>query len=209
LHFASYKGGDIDGRDNHGRYFNFLSREELIEIYNRSAPWEIESIIEYIGGGYEGTQGPWVAITVRKPAEYLPRALNVAKSGICSKSTPIEKRSFENADNSGFSTESDWFLEFYNHSLKHIRISDIRSVPALGCLRPDARRSKDEWTSRATQDSRRSGLERWGEPFEASVPNQFRVRAFDAMRITPQRSCFHQPPRRTMLDASIASYRVG
>jgi hypothetical protein len=42
LHFASYKGGDIEGRDNHGRYFNFLSREELIDIYNRSAPWEIE-----------------------------------------------------------------------------------------------------------------------------------------------------------------------
>lgn len=71
LHFASYKGGDIEGRDNHGRYFNFLSREELIAIYNRSAPWEIESIIEYIGGGYEGKHGPWVAITVRKPARYL------------------------------------------------------------------------------------------------------------------------------------------
>ena len=67
LHFASYKGGDIEGRDNHGRYFNFLSREELIAIYNRSAPWEIESIIEYIGGGYEGKHGPWVAITARKP----------------------------------------------------------------------------------------------------------------------------------------------
>jgi hypothetical protein len=68
LHFASYKGGNIEGRDNHGRYFNFLSREELITIYNRSAPWELEAIIEYIGGGYEGRQGPWVAITARKPA---------------------------------------------------------------------------------------------------------------------------------------------
>jgi aminoglycoside phosphotransferase (APT) family kinase protein len=67
LHFASSKGGDTEGRDDHGRYFNFLSREELIATYNRSAPWEIESIIEYIGGGYEGRQGPWLAITVRKP----------------------------------------------------------------------------------------------------------------------------------------------
>lgn len=67
LHFASYKGGNTEGRDNHGRYFNFLSREELMDLYSRSAPWEIESIIEYTGGGYEGTQGPWVAITVRKP----------------------------------------------------------------------------------------------------------------------------------------------
>ena len=67
LHCASYKGGDIEGRDNHGRYFNFLSRDELIDSYNRFAPWEIEALIEYIGGGYEGKQGPWIAITVRKP----------------------------------------------------------------------------------------------------------------------------------------------
>jgi hypothetical protein len=27
---------------------------------------------------------------------------------------------------SGFSTESDWFLEFYNHSLEHIGMSDFQ-----------------------------------------------------------------------------------
>lgn len=68
LHFASYKGGEIEGRDDHGRYFNFLSREALVAIYNRSAAWEIESISEYIGGGYEGKHGPLIAITARKPA---------------------------------------------------------------------------------------------------------------------------------------------
>jgi SAM-dependent methyltransferase len=68
LHFASYKGGGREGRDTHGRYFNFLSRDELVETYGRSAPWQVESVVEYVGGGYEGKQGPWVAITVRRPA---------------------------------------------------------------------------------------------------------------------------------------------
>jgi len=67
LHFASYKGGGREGRDGHGRYFNYLSRDELIEAYDRSASWEVDSVVEYVGGGYEGTQGPWVAITVRRP----------------------------------------------------------------------------------------------------------------------------------------------
>jgi SAM-dependent methyltransferase len=67
LHFASYKGGGSEGRDSHGRYFNYLSRAELLETYSRSAPWEVESVVEYVGGGYEGTQGPWVAITARRP----------------------------------------------------------------------------------------------------------------------------------------------
>jgi SAM-dependent methyltransferase len=66
-HFASYKGGGREGRDSHGRYFNYLSRDEVLEVYGRSAAWEVESITEYVGGGYEGAQGPWVAIIVRRP----------------------------------------------------------------------------------------------------------------------------------------------
>ena len=31
----------------------------------------------------------------------------------------VSNPSFENADNRGFSTESDWFLEFYNHASEH------------------------------------------------------------------------------------------
>lgn len=67
LHFASYKGGGREGRDSHGRYFNYLSRDEVVEAYERSAPWLLESVEDYVGGGYEGKQGPWVAITVRRP----------------------------------------------------------------------------------------------------------------------------------------------
>jgi SAM-dependent methyltransferase len=67
LHFASYKGGGTEGRDRYGRYFNYLSRQDVTEAYERSVPWEIVSVTEYLGGGYDGQQGPWVAITVRKP----------------------------------------------------------------------------------------------------------------------------------------------
>ena len=68
VHGATYKGGGREGRDSHGRYFNYLSRDELLEVYARSAPWIVVSSLDYVGGGYENTQGPWVAITARRPA---------------------------------------------------------------------------------------------------------------------------------------------
>lgn len=66
LHFASYKGGGLEGRDDHGRYFNYFARDELAELYRAAAPWDVEDVHDYVGGGYQGKQGPWVAITVRK-----------------------------------------------------------------------------------------------------------------------------------------------
>ncbi|WP_259444866.1 class I SAM-dependent methyltransferase [Neotabrizicola shimadae] len=68
LHHASYKGGDREGRDSHGRYFNYLSRDELVAIYEASGDWDILSVVEYIGGGFDkGVQGPWLAILTRRP----------------------------------------------------------------------------------------------------------------------------------------------
>jgi SAM-dependent methyltransferase len=66
VHFASYKGGGMEGRDRYGRYFNYLSREGITEAYACSGPWKVLSASEYLGGGYDGQQGPWIAITVRK-----------------------------------------------------------------------------------------------------------------------------------------------
>lgn len=68
LHFANYKAGGTAGRDSLGRYFNYPDRETLTAIYADAAPWNILSVEDYIGGGYEGGQGPWLAITVQKPA---------------------------------------------------------------------------------------------------------------------------------------------
>ena len=68
LHFASYKGGGEEGRDAYGRYFNYLSREDLVGAYRRSGDWETVSIDEFLGGGYQAkTKGPWIAITARRP----------------------------------------------------------------------------------------------------------------------------------------------
>ena len=69
LHFASYKAGGVAGRDALGRYFNYPDRQLLIDAYSCSAAWEILSVVEYVGGGYEGGQGPWLAITARRPLE--------------------------------------------------------------------------------------------------------------------------------------------
>lgn len=66
-HFASYKGGRQEGRDRFGRYFNYLSAQDAREIYRASGEWESLEILEGLGGGYDGVQGPWVNITVRKP----------------------------------------------------------------------------------------------------------------------------------------------
>jgi len=68
LHYASYKGGGAEGRDSFGRYFNYLSLQQMLDMYARSGPWEILSTEEYMGGGYQSNvPGPWVAIVARRP----------------------------------------------------------------------------------------------------------------------------------------------
>ena len=69
FHFASFKGEGIDGRDRFGRYFNQPNLPQLIEFYRGSAPWEVLETDEYVGGGYGRSEGPWLAITVQKPAK--------------------------------------------------------------------------------------------------------------------------------------------
>lgn len=67
FHFSSYKSGGGEGRDGFGRYYNYPTREELEAAYRASADWEVVEVEEYQGGGYDDRQGPWLAITVRKP----------------------------------------------------------------------------------------------------------------------------------------------
>ena len=66
LHFASYKVGETEGRDGHGRYFNYLSRDQLLSAYHKLGRWDVVQIDEYTGGGYEGQQGPWISIIARR-----------------------------------------------------------------------------------------------------------------------------------------------
>ncbi len=69
-HIASYKGGSTEGRDRFGRYFNYLDAAEIETVYANAGHWEKVEIISGMGGGYDGVQGPWHSITLRKaPAE--------------------------------------------------------------------------------------------------------------------------------------------
>ncbi|RYY36035.1 MAG: class I SAM-dependent methyltransferase, partial [Sphingomonadales bacterium] len=67
LHWASYKAGGAAGRDGLGRYYNYLDRAALIQTYSSAGPWEIVSIADDAGAGYDGVHNPWLAITARRP----------------------------------------------------------------------------------------------------------------------------------------------
>lgn len=69
LHFANYKAGGTAGRDSLGRYFNYPDEAALLTAYARSGRWDVLSVRGYVGGGYEGGQGPWLAITTRRPPD--------------------------------------------------------------------------------------------------------------------------------------------
>ncbi|WP_375688664.1 class I SAM-dependent methyltransferase [Pseudooceanicola sp. LIPI14-2-Ac024] len=67
LHMASFKGGGAEGRDRHGRYFNYLSADEILTAYRQSGAWEVEWLREHVGGGYDpGVLGPWIAVLLRR-----------------------------------------------------------------------------------------------------------------------------------------------
>jgi len=68
LHFASYKGGGAAGRDRFARYFNYPTRAEIVDAYRQAGEWETVSVVDYDDVGYDGRQGPWVGVTVRRPA---------------------------------------------------------------------------------------------------------------------------------------------
>jgi SAM-dependent methyltransferase len=68
-HIATYKSGGVEGRDDHGRYYNYPSRGNLENVYQQSGNWALIEIDEYIDGGYFGKKGPWLKIITRKPAQ--------------------------------------------------------------------------------------------------------------------------------------------
>ncbi len=67
LHFATYKTGGIEGRDDHGRYYNYPDRAVLESAYNQGGQWAEMDIIGYEGVGYFSAPCSWLRIIVRKP----------------------------------------------------------------------------------------------------------------------------------------------
>lgn len=66
FHYANFKSGKPDGRDDRNRLYSYLSRDEVVALYERAGDWSIVSAVEYLGGArYETKDAPWVRITVR------------------------------------------------------------------------------------------------------------------------------------------------
>lgn len=66
-HIATFKAGGVESRDSVGRYYNYPTEEELRGFYLKSAPWHIEATEQYVGGGFEKGEGPWVFIEATRP----------------------------------------------------------------------------------------------------------------------------------------------
>lgn len=68
-HFANFKLGDADhpgeGRDMLGRWTNLPAAEWLVNLY-RDAGFIIAETERYEGGGCDGVQRDWLALTLRK-----------------------------------------------------------------------------------------------------------------------------------------------
>jgi len=69
VHFATYKSGGKEGRDSAGRYYSYPSAAELRSWYLASAPWTHMSVHEYVGGGFDSGNGPWISIEARRAAD--------------------------------------------------------------------------------------------------------------------------------------------
>ena len=63
---ASFKGGDAEGRDRFGRYFNFPDREWLETSCQSAAQWKSLEVEESMGSGYDGVVTPWYVVWARK-----------------------------------------------------------------------------------------------------------------------------------------------
>ena len=52
VHFATFKSGGVEGRDDDGRYYNYPSAQQLIDFYTGVAEWEGLDVTPYVGGGF-------------------------------------------------------------------------------------------------------------------------------------------------------------
>jgi SAM-dependent methyltransferase len=64
---ASFKAGDNEGRDQFGRYYNYLDAAELRTHLAAAAPWAAIDISENDGSGYDGKPTRWLWVHARRP----------------------------------------------------------------------------------------------------------------------------------------------
>lgn len=65
---ASFKAGDREGRDQFGRYYNYLDTIQLRSHLVAAADWASIDISENDGSGYDGKPTRWLWLKARKAA---------------------------------------------------------------------------------------------------------------------------------------------
>jgi SAM-dependent methyltransferase len=65
-HFATYKTGGPEGRDEHGRYYNYLLQAEADRQYRAAGDWLSIDYDERAGIGYFSAPAHWLKVVARK-----------------------------------------------------------------------------------------------------------------------------------------------
>ena len=65
-HLATYKTGQVEGRDEHGRYFNYLARDDVEVSYTKAGDWASMMFEEHSGSGYLNAPAMWLKVVARK-----------------------------------------------------------------------------------------------------------------------------------------------
>jgi SAM-dependent methyltransferase len=65
-HFASYKTGEAEGPDAHGRYYNQPSRADADRLYRAAGDWASLDYDEYDGTGYFSAPCRWLTVAAQK-----------------------------------------------------------------------------------------------------------------------------------------------
>ena len=64
--WASFKAGAAEGLDRFGRYYNYLSAEELLAAWRAAGDWRDVSLESWMGSGYDRQPTQWHAVTATK-----------------------------------------------------------------------------------------------------------------------------------------------
>ena len=67
-HLATFKTGQMEGRDEFGRYFNYLDRQYAKAIYATAGGWALTEFQEYSGSGYLNSPANWLKVVTQKAA---------------------------------------------------------------------------------------------------------------------------------------------
>jgi SAM-dependent methyltransferase len=72
--WASFKTGQAEGHDALGRYYNYLSVGELLQLWSASGQWSAVSAESWLGSGFDGEPTRWAAVSAFRRAKLLAGA---------------------------------------------------------------------------------------------------------------------------------------